>query len=267
MIFVSHSSRDLKTVRMIRNYLEDNNYDPILLHLGCMDSDAYTDMTDEELLQTPLFQLIRQEISARELFLYCDSEAAETSRYVQLERNMVAEQKEKAVLRIDLSMDEERIKDTIFRFLQCNTIFLHYCSEDRKVAEPLRAVLEEKGDVYIWTPYHHNLQKGTVSSYIIEKGINATREQGSWYIPVFSEALLKKHKSVIQSRLAEKNLRIIPLLCMDPKKLTKALPEFAPYANYSIDCRSETSPEKIAATVTDRIHKYNLALSSSKTDS
>ena len=257
MIFISHSSKDLKKVRKIRNYLEENDYDPILLHLGCMDSDAYTDMNDSELLDTALFRLIRQEIEARHLFLYCDSPAAQQSRFVQLERTLVDEQKEKAVLRIDLELDDDVICSKIRRFLTCNAIFLHYCSEDRTFAEGLMTALKQHNDIYLWDPRNHNvLNSADRSAYVIEKGLLATRETGCWYLPVLSAAMLKKYGPVIEQRLQEKNLRIVPLLQMPAEDVTAALPSFKAYRNYSIDCREGTDPEELIDSILERIRKH-----------
>ncbi|MBR3357830.1 MAG: toll/interleukin-1 receptor domain-containing protein [Solobacterium sp.] len=258
MIFISHSSKDLKKVRMIRNYLEENDYDPILLHLGCMDSDAYATMSDGELLDTALFRLIRQEIEARHLFLYCDSAAAQQSRFVQLERTLVDEQKEKAVLRIDMGLDNDVICARINRFLTCNTIFLHYCSEDRAFAEGLRNALNQHDDIYLWDPRNHNvLNSSDRSAYVIEKGLMATKEIGCWYLPVLSADILKKYGTVIEQRLQEKNLRIVPLLKMPAEEALTALPSFKAYRNYSIDCRDEISAEELTAAILERIRKHD----------
>ena len=257
MIFISHSSKDLKKVRMIRNYLEDNDYDPILLHLGCMDSDSYTVMSDEELLDTALFRLIRQEIEARHLFLYCDSAAAKKSRFVQLERTLVEVQEEKAILRIDMREDDDVIRTTIHRFLTGNTIFLHFCAKDREFAEKLRSSLKQQDDIYLWSPANHNVRYSVdTSTSVIRKGLRATREAGCWYLPVLSEDMLKKNAALIDERLQEKNLRIIPLLQMPVEEVIAALPSFKAYRNYSIDCRDGMTPEELTASILERIHKH-----------
>lgn len=78
-IFVSHASADIGMVRQVRNYLEDLGAAPLLFHLRALSQ------PDE------FWPLIEREIRARNFFLYCESEAAKHSEWVQRERDVVAQ--------------------------------------------------------------------------------------------------------------------------------------------------------------------------------
>ena len=80
-IFVSHSSKDWKKVRVIRNYLEDKSFYPLLFHLKCLETKG----EDLALLKN----LLQREIQARRRFLYCNSKDAMESDYVQWELSQV----------------------------------------------------------------------------------------------------------------------------------------------------------------------------------
>lgn len=76
-IFVSHSSLDWERVRIVRNFLEEKSFYPLLFHLKCIES------TGEDLIL--LKKLLHREIMSRTRFLYCDSVNARNSEYVQWE--------------------------------------------------------------------------------------------------------------------------------------------------------------------------------------
>lgn len=76
--FISHSHLDIEKVRLIRNTIEETFfYEPILFFLKCLSDD------------NELQDLLRREISERIWFVYCKSENAEKSKYVQQEREYV----------------------------------------------------------------------------------------------------------------------------------------------------------------------------------
>ena len=256
MIFISHSSKDIQKVRLIRNYLEDHGYDPILLHLGCMDSPDYGDMSEEELLDTALFHLIKEEIQARHLFLYCDSAASKQSRFVLLERKLVEEQKEKAILRIDLQKEEDAIQKTLHRFLDGNSLFLHYSAADREFADILKQAFSSYDDLYLFTPGNHTVRYSRDIHSVIENGMRITREPGGWYIPVLSEAMPDKFTSLIEARIQEKNLRIVPLLRTDAETVLQKIPSFKQCKGFAIDCTGTITPREIAQQILERIHKH-----------
>ena len=73
-VFLSHSSKDLEKVRQIRDMLETLDFDPLLFNLKCLDD-------DNEFLD----RFIKEEIEARDIFIYCKSVNSEKSVWVQKE--------------------------------------------------------------------------------------------------------------------------------------------------------------------------------------
>lgn len=72
-VFLSHSTKDFHTVRLLRNIMEEEGLYPLMLFLRCMN--------DEDELDS----LIKREIESRTEFILCDSENAKSSRWVQKE--------------------------------------------------------------------------------------------------------------------------------------------------------------------------------------
>lgn len=103
-IFVSHSSKDWKKVRLIRNYLEERDFYPLLFHMKCMEQEPMGREAKEE-----LYSLLRREIKARGRFLYCDSSFAQSSEYVCWEREEVAKLSNILIENIDLNLNQDAI--------------------------------------------------------------------------------------------------------------------------------------------------------------
>jgi hypothetical protein len=60
-IFVSHSHKDLKKVREIRDFFERDGHKPLLFYLKCLEED-----------DARLPELIKNEIESRTWFVLCD---------------------------------------------------------------------------------------------------------------------------------------------------------------------------------------------------
>lgn len=141
-IFISHSSADIEKIRIIRNEFEKYGQNPLAFHLKCLNDD--TQENKEE-----LFDLIKREIAARDWFVYCESESAQKSSYVQMERNYVKECNKQFIWMINLDQDIEEIKNQV-RIICCSIqVFLVYAKEDENIAHPLKAELR-KNDFSAW---------------------------------------------------------------------------------------------------------------------
>jgi hypothetical protein len=120
-VFVSHASEDLKMVRRVRNYLEEKDAGPILFYLRAL--------TQPE----EFWPLIEREIQARSFFLYCGSNAAEKSVWVQRERNAV----EAASLNQPKRIGHTRVDqfdidhNYLDEFLAKTRVFPSYANRDR----------------------------------------------------------------------------------------------------------------------------------------
>ena len=143
--FISHSHLDIEKVRIIRNVIEETFfYEPILFFLKCL--------SDENELQ----DLIRREIGERIWFVYCKSENAERSKYVQQEREylqkLLDSGKRINVLEIELDKFEiwdkdchDYIRKQIAYHIRTSKIFISYSHADAHVAREMRAELTERG--------------------------------------------------------------------------------------------------------------------------
>lgn len=143
--FISHSHLDIEKVRIIRNIIEETFfYEPILFFLKCL--------SDEEELQS----LIRREINERIWFVYCDSENARKSEYVNKERaivnELIANGKKINLLNVELDKfniwDDgcyDYIKEQISYRIRKTKIFLSHQWKDLAVAEKIKEALTARG--------------------------------------------------------------------------------------------------------------------------
>ena len=77
-VFLSHSHKDVEKIRKIRDLLELLGCDPIMFYLKCLDEN-----------DTELENFIKREIDARNVFIYCKYQNAESSKWVQIELNYI----------------------------------------------------------------------------------------------------------------------------------------------------------------------------------
>jgi hypothetical protein len=132
-IFVSHASADLRVVRKVRNYLEEKGGSPLLFHLR-----ALTHADD-------FWPIIEKEIAARNFFLYCESESARKSEWVQRERRVIESLKPSprvGSIRVD---EGEPDSESLDRFLMSTHVFASYAHKDRDKVAPFLDVLDRYG--------------------------------------------------------------------------------------------------------------------------
>lgn len=92
-VFISHSHKDIEKVRIVRNFLEKLNSEPLLFFLKSL--------TDED----EITELIKKEIDARIWFIYCKSKNSLKSTWVKTELEYVKETNKENFLEIDLDED------------------------------------------------------------------------------------------------------------------------------------------------------------------
>lgn len=151
-IFLSHSSKDIKLVRRIRNEFEDCGHNPLAFHLKCLN-----DSTDEG--KAEIFSLLRREIDAREWFVFCESENARNSEYVQFERNYIHQSGKDKIWSLDINQQWDSLKKTIDRISRDLRIYLEFSNQDRKYAVTLCRLLEQS-DFTVWTNENTNRYQG-----------------------------------------------------------------------------------------------------------
>ncbi len=100
--FISHSHLDIEKVRVIRNTIEETFfYEPILFFLKSLSE------------ETEIKDLLKREIDERVWFVYCNSENAVKSKYVQYERSYVNKLVEAGITKnlINIELDQFNIWD------------------------------------------------------------------------------------------------------------------------------------------------------------
>ena len=122
-IFLSHSSRDIKKVRFIRNAFEKNGQNPLAFHLRCLS-------TDTEEGRQELDNLIKREIDAREWFVFCESDAAQQSEYVRMEKEYIKKSPNKKIWTIDMSLSEPELEKRVEEICKDITVFISYKRAD-----------------------------------------------------------------------------------------------------------------------------------------
>ena len=130
-IFISHSHLDIKTVREIRNFLEEKGLEPILFYLKSMD-DGKTDRT--ELLTS----LIHDEIDAREFFLYLNSDNARSSKWVQDELEYVKRTAPHKIIDLDLNDGVESLNNKMKELTRRLRIYLSHSHHDTVLANKIK---------------------------------------------------------------------------------------------------------------------------------
>jgi hypothetical protein len=122
-IFLSHSSKDIEKIRLIRNEFEKWGQNPLAFHLKCLNTDTREN-------ESFLFDLIKKEIEARNWFVYCESESAQNSKYVQLEREYVEKVGKVQIWKLDLSKPIEEIILKIKTICTQLQVFISYSIKD-----------------------------------------------------------------------------------------------------------------------------------------
>lgn len=134
-IFVSHASADLGMVRQVRNYLEDLGAAPLLFHLRALSQ------PDE------FWPLIEREIRARNFFLFCESEAAAQSDWVQRERAVVAPLAASGRVKVgSVNVDGAELdRDFLRQFVSRTRCFVSYSRWDEAEARRVVQAMKNAG--------------------------------------------------------------------------------------------------------------------------
>ena len=110
-VFISHCHKDLPSVRMIRNRMEEEGFEPICFYLKCL--------TDESEIDS----LIKREIDARDLFVFADSENSRKSSWVRRERAYIESSPNRKSYVVDLD-DTDHLSEMSERVMDSLRVFL-----------------------------------------------------------------------------------------------------------------------------------------------
>lgn len=141
-IFLSHSHKDEEKVRKIRDVFEILDCEPLIFFLKCLDDN-----------NTELEDFIKKEIEARNIFLYCKSDNAEKSEWVQKELEYIKSLDEKRLYEIDIdkefSLGIIKILSCIQDIIKSNKVFIVGSEKDRALIKKISDYLRNKGMVVI----------------------------------------------------------------------------------------------------------------------
>lgn len=137
-IFLSHSHKDVEKVRKIRDILEIIGCEPLMFFLKCLDDD-----------NEKLEDFIKKEIDARNIFLYCKSENAERSVWVQKELEYIKSLDKSRLYEVDIENDFSAgtvsLLNVIMDMLRKNNVLVSYSSKTRRAAESIITYLSYAG--------------------------------------------------------------------------------------------------------------------------
>ena len=255
-IFLSHSSHDIKKVRMVRNEFERLGHNPLAFHLKCL-----SDNTEEG--KNELFSLIEREIDARQWFVFCESPSAKQSSNVQREREYIKKtcnNSEKLVCSIDLTQSNKKIRDNVKEISEGLKVFISYSYQDQNIIQPLINALVKK-DYSVW--YDKNeLKTGDCFESKIKDAIYEASHKGFIIVVLSGKSLNSSwQRKEISMALSQKSL-IIPLVISDYSSLLKKFPEPLKYLRSIPLEASEENYTKVVNQIDNEVKKMMSNISS-----
>ncbi len=138
-VFLSHSSKDYESVKLVRNYLEDNGFSALMFYLKCLE-----DKDKEDFVQN----IIKWEIESRNIFVLCNSEGAKSSDWVMKEFEYVKTLENKIIKEIDMETFKYKkatalsVLDTL---INNATLYFIYHSDNKEIVIKIYDFLNIKG--------------------------------------------------------------------------------------------------------------------------
>lgn len=204
-IFISHSHNDIAKVRKIRNFLEDNGFEPLCFYLKCMNDES-------EEGKEELKSLIKREIDAREWFIYANSENVKTSRWAQFEREYVNSLGNKKILNIDIN-DPNSVDRLLYTLYHKMRIFMSYSMSDAVLARRIKNKFAEKD--YLTFFAEDDMKPGEFWANKFTNAITDAAQHGCFLLLLTPQA--QKSKWVLNELeiAREKGGNIIPVMVGD----------------------------------------------------
>lgn len=194
-VFISHSHYDIKQVRLIRNTLEENGFEPLCFYLKCLNDDDEVD------------GLIKREIDSRDIFLYVESENSKKSEWVNKERAYINTLSDKTVYKINIDSNND-LKEETLNILNKFRVFISYSRKDRLIFEKLKQKLIEK-DLKVFDQSEPGVRFDDSISYQIKEAC----KYGCFVVLVTKESLLSSTVAMeLQIASHSKDGLIIPIM-------------------------------------------------------
>ena len=187
-IFLSHSHKDIDKVRKVRDLLETLNCEPIAFFLACMDEN-----------HGELEDLLKREIDARHVFVYCRSHNSEKSPWVAKELQYIAQSGKKRIYEINLDEKFESsivtLLNELMQIIYRNTVII---CRDKKAAGTFATELEKelvkRGLFVMYVDPTNKTDRQKMVKHYCRSGIFVpllyrTERFDDWGFHVFSEVL------------------------------------------------------------------------------
>lgn len=201
-VFISHSHKDLTKVRIVRNYLEDHDFEPILFYLRCMDNEN----EDTEKLR----ELIYKEIDAREWFLYLDSANSRASDWVKDEIRYIEKSQNHVVKKICIdNLSEDKLIQFIDDLIGKLSIYICYSRSDKELANMFYEKFCRHGLKVFWD--EKNILTGEPFLDQINHGIDVAAQNGGIVFLVTKDSLQSGFIRYELERAISLNARIYPI--------------------------------------------------------
>ncbi len=203
-VFLSHSSKDYEDVKIVRNYLEENGFSALMFYLKCLEDKDKRDKAQ---------QLIKWEIESRNIFVFCNSESAKLSKWVQYEIRYVEKFPEKIYKEINIDKLKYQKCTQLSKLddlMNKATLFFSYSMKDEKVVTQVYDYLVSFG-FKIWIA-SKSIQFGDNITDRISEGLKEASQSGVILVFISKKSLKSKWVSAEIRTAIASNTVVIPLL-------------------------------------------------------
>lgn len=204
--FVSHSHLDIEKVRIVRNTIEETFfYEPILFFLKCLSEER------------EINDLLRREIYERIWFIYCKSENAARSKYVQQEVDYMNELRAngKKIHYVEIDLDKyalwddrcaNYIREQILPVIKRSKVFLSYSAYDTRTAEHIKTALSNNG-LTVWET--RDLIAGANWTLTVQDRIKEHSYKDGLILFIVSRHSANSHACAVELETARRNNALI----------------------------------------------------------
>lgn len=193
-VFISHSHKDIEKVRLLRNLMEENGFEPLCFYLKCL--------TENDEIEG----LIKREIDSREWFVFVNSVNSQNSEWVRKEREYILNLNTKSVITINIDEINEDIVNKIMTSLR---VFISYSHRDCEYIIPLKEALMKK-DLKVFCD--DDLYAGDDFFLSITEKVKEASEFGCVLFLLTKNSLLSEVTQQELSLAKEYNGEIIPIV-------------------------------------------------------
>lgn len=174
-VFISHSHKDINKVRVLRNLMEENGFEPLCFFLKCL--------TENDEIE----DLIKREIDSREWFVFVNSPNSQQSEWVSKERNYIMSSFTKSIITVDVDEINENIVNKIMKTLR---VFISYSHKDARYMRELKKALIKK-DLKVFTD--EDIDVGDIFTLSIHEKIKEAAMFGCIIHLYTSDSLSSQH--------------------------------------------------------------------------